>query len=122
MTSASDVADQLDAAFGLQGLELRFGLTQDELFHEAIANDRGRVEIDGPNDAQKAFPTSLGVDGQLVYFSDPACTGRPVADTFCVDRPATTDRVWWKNGFAKFDGGKFDALLPRVINHLNVSW
>ena len=119
MTSTSDIADQLDAAFGLQGLELRYGLTQDELFHEAIANDRGRVEIDGPDDAQKAFPTSLGVDGPLVYFSDPACTGRPVADTFCVDRPATTDRVWWKNGFAKFDGDKFDSLLPRVIDHLN---
>ncbi|MBT5581183.1 MAG: phosphoenolpyruvate carboxykinase (ATP), partial [Acidimicrobiaceae bacterium] len=78
-----------------------------------------RVEIDGPNDAQKAFPTSLGVDGPLVYFSDPACTGRPVADTFCVDRPATTDRVWWKNGFAKFASDKFDSLLPRVIDHLN---
>ncbi|MDG1409256.1 MAG: phosphoenolpyruvate carboxykinase (ATP) [Acidimicrobiales bacterium] len=119
MTSTSDVTDQLDAAFGLHGLELRYGLTQDELFHEAIANDRGRVEMDGPNDAQKAFPTSLGVDGPLVYFSDPACTGRPVADTFCVDRPATTDRVWWKNGFAKFASDKFDSLLPRVIDHLN---
>ena len=119
MTSTSDVTDQLDAAFGLQGLELRYGLTQDELFHEAIANDRGRVEMDGPNDAQKAFSTSLGVDGPLVYFSDPACTGRPVADTFCVDRPATTDRVWWKNGFAKFASDKFDSLLPRVIDHLN---
>ena len=119
MTSTSDVASQLDATFGIQGLELRYGLTQDELFHQAIENDRGRAEVDGPDDAQKAFATSLGVDGPLVYFSDPACTGRPVADTFCVDRPATTDRVWWKNGFAKFDGDKFDALLPRVIDHLN---
>jgi len=42
-----------------------------------------------------------------------------VQDTFCVDRPATTDRVWWKSGFAKFDADAFDALLPRVIEHLN---
>jgi phosphoenolpyruvate carboxykinase (ATP) len=119
MTSTTDVASQLHASFGLQGVELRYGLSQDELFHEAIANDRGRVQMDGPEDAQKAFATVLGVDGPLVYFSDPACTGRPVADTFCVDRPDTTDRVWWKNGFAKFDADKFDALLPRVIEHLN---
>ncbi len=119
MTSTTDVAKQLDAAFGLRGVELRYGLTQDQLFHEAVANDRGRVEMDGPDDAQKAFATALGVDGPLVYFSDPACTGRPVADTFCVDRPATTDRVWWKSGFAKFDADQFDALVPRVIDHLN---
>ena len=119
MTSNADVSGQLDAAFGLRGPELRYGLTQDELFHEAIANDRGRVEMGGPENAQKAFPTALGIDGPLVYYSDPACTGRPVADTFCVDRPATTDRVWWKNGFAKFDADTFDALLPRVIEHLN---
>ncbi len=119
MTSTADLAAQLDTAFGLAGMELRYGLTQDELFHEAIANDRGRVEIGGPDNVQKAFATSLGVDGPLVYYSDPECTGRPVQDTFCVDRSATTDRVWWKSGFAKFDPDAFDALLPRVIAHLN---
>ncbi|MEC7375906.1 MAG: phosphoenolpyruvate carboxykinase (ATP), partial [Actinomycetota bacterium] len=71
------------------------------------------------DDAQKAFATSLGVDGPLVYFSDPECTGRPVKDTYCVDRPGTTGRVWWKDGFAKFDAAAFDTLLPRVIDHLN---
>ncbi|MGB1504839.1 MAG: phosphoenolpyruvate carboxykinase (ATP), partial [Acidimicrobiales bacterium] len=115
----ADVASQLESRFGITGLELRANLSQSELFDEAIANDRGRVTLDGPDDAQKAFPTSLGKDGPLVFFSDPECTGRPVADTFCVDRPDTTDRVWWKNGFSKFDAAAFDALLPRVVEHLN---
>ena len=119
MTTNADLAGQLESAFGLAGLEYRYGLSQEALFHEAIANDRGRVVVGGPDDAQKAFATSLGTDGPLVYYSDPECTGRPVSDTFCVDRPATTDRVWWKNGFAKFDADAFDALLPRVVAHLN---
>lgn len=119
MTTTADTATQLETTFGLAGVELRYGLSQDELFHEAIAHDRGRVEIDGPDDAQKAFATSLGVDGPLVYFSDPECTGRPVKDTYCVDRPGTTDRVWWKDGFSKFDADAFGTLLPRVIDHLN---
>ena len=113
MTTNADLAGQLESAFGLAGLEYRYGLSQEALFHEAIANDRGRVVVGGPDDAQKAFATSLGTDGPLVYYSDPECTGRPVPDTFCVDRPATTDRVWWKNGFAKFDADAFDALLPQ---------
>ncbi|GJM37621.1 MAG: phosphoenolpyruvate carboxykinase [ATP] [Acidimicrobiales bacterium] len=119
MSSAAQAAAQLENTFGLQGVELRFGLSQDELFHEAIAHDRGRVEPDGPEDVQKAFPTVLGVDGPLVFYSDPTCTGRPVQDTFCVNRDSVTDAVWWKSGFAKFDPEKFDALLPRVIEHLN---
>ena len=119
MTSAAGAAAQLEAAFGLTGPELRFGLSQDELFHEAIANDRGRVRPDGPDDEQKAYPTALGVDGPLVYYTDPTCTGRPVKDTFCVDRASVTDSIWWKDGFAKFDSAAFDALLPRVIAHLN---
>ncbi len=119
MSSAAEAAAQLEHAFGLKGPELRFGLSQDDLFHQAIANDRGRVEPDGSDDAQKAFPTSLGVDGPLVYYSDPSCTGRPVQDTFCVNRDSVTDSVWWKSGFSKFDPAKFDELLPRVIDHLN---
>ncbi len=119
MTSAAGAAAQLEAAFGLDRPELRFGLSQDELFHEAIANDRGRVRPDGPADEPKAFSTALGLDGPLVYYTDPTCTGRPVKDTFCVDRPSVTDSIWWKDGFTRFDPVAFDALLPRVIAHLN---
>ncbi len=117
--TTADVAAELEQKFGLKGIDLQFGLSQDDLFNEAIANDRGRVSLDGPEDAQKAFPTALGVDGPLVYYTDPTCTGRPVQDTFAVARPSTVDTIWWKNDFKQFDADKFDALLPRVAEHLN---
>jgi phosphoenolpyruvate carboxykinase (ATP) len=113
------VAEQLANQFGLTTPNLRIGLSQDELFHAAIENDRGRVSIDGGDDEQKAYPTALGVDGPLVYYTDPTCTGRPTSDTFAVGRPEVVESVWWKKGFAEFDPAKFDALLPRVIEHLN---
>jgi len=119
--TANDVRAELNDKFGLDSVELLYGLSQDELFHAAIANDRGRVELDGPSDQQKAFPTALGVDGPLVFYSDPTCTGRPVQDTFAVARASVVDTVWWKPGFAQFDPDKFDALVPRVIEHLNAA-
>jgi phosphoenolpyruvate carboxykinase (ATP) len=118
-TPTSAVAEQLKQQFGLDSVAFQYGLSQDDLFHAAIANDRGRVRLDGSDDDQKAFPTKLGVDGPLVYYTDPTCTGRPVNDTFAVARPEVVDTVWWKQGFAKFDPDKFDALLTRVIDHLN---
>ncbi len=117
--TTADVAAELEQKFGLKGIDLQFGLSQEDLFNEAIANDRGRVSADGAEDAQKAFPTALGLDGPLVFFSDPTCTGRPVQDTFAVARPGTVDTIWWKNDFKQFDADKFDALLPRVVEHLN---
>ena len=85
------IDQQLEAQFGLTTPNLRIGLSQEDLFCAAIANDRGRVSIDGGNDEQKAFPTALGVDGPLVYYTDPECTGRPVNDTFAVARPEVVD-------------------------------
>jgi phosphoenolpyruvate carboxykinase (ATP) len=116
---ASTVAQQLATRFGLNNVRLHYGLSQDELFHAAIANDRGRVELDGPSDAQKAYATSLGVDGPLMYYADPTCTGRPVQDTFAVAWPELVDEIWWKPDFKQFDPTKYDALLERVIAHLN---
>ncbi len=114
-----NVETQLEKQFGLSTPNIRVGLSQEELFYAAIDNDRGRVSIDGSSDEQKAYPTALGVDGPLVYYTDPECTGRPVQDTFAVARPEVEDTVWWKPGFAKFAPEAFDALLPRVIEHLN---
>ena len=114
-----NIDQQLEAQVGLTTPNLRVGLSQDELFNAAIENDRGRVSIDGGTDEQKAYPTALGVDGPLVYYTDPECTGRPVNDTFAVARPEVVDTVWWKPGFAQFDPAAFDELLPRVIEHLN---
>ena len=113
------VASQLQDQFGLATPNLRVGLGQRELFEAAIANDRGRTSLDGGEDSQKAFATKLGPEGPLVYYADPTCTGRPTQDTFAVARPEIIDEVWWKKGFAQFSPDHFDALLPRVVNHLN---
>ncbi|MGH1493874.1 MAG: phosphoenolpyruvate carboxykinase (ATP), partial [Acidimicrobiales bacterium] len=113
------LSQQLEKQFGLTGVTLKSDLSQDELFHDAIANDRGWVDPNGNGDDQKAFATKLGVDGPLVYYTDPTCTGRPTKDTFAVARDSVKDEVWWKPDFQQFDPAKFDALLPRVIEHLN---
>ncbi len=113
------LASDLQSQFGLTSVTLKSGLSQDELFHAAIENDRGYVSADGPADAQKAFATALGVDGPLVYYTDPTCTGRPVKDTFAVARESVDEDLWWKPDFQKFEPDAFDALLPRVIEHLN---
>ncbi len=116
---STTVADQLADRFGLNNVQLHVGLSQNELFHAAIANDRGRIDLDGPDDAQKAYPTALGEDGPLVYYADPTCTGRPVQDTFAVAWPELVDDIWWKPDFKQFDPTKYEALLQRVIAHLN---
>ena len=113
------VVRQLEAQFGLNNVDLHVGLTQDQLFHRAIEHDRGRIRPDGPDDEQKAYPTVLGNAGPLVYYTDPSCTGRPVQDTFAVAWPEIEDEMWWKPDFKKFDPDHFEALLPRVIQHLN---
>ncbi|MBB33138.1 MAG: phosphoenolpyruvate carboxykinase (ATP) [Acidimicrobiaceae bacterium] len=114
-----NITEALKNQFGIDGVALHYGLSQEELFHAAIANDRGRVSIDGNQVEQKAYSTVLGVDGPLVYYSDPSCTGRPVTDTFAVARPEVENTVWWKDGFAKFNPDAFDQLLPRVVDYLN---
>ena len=113
------VEAQLEAALGLTTVDVRYGLSQDELFAAAVSGDRGRIRPDGGDDEPKAHPTALGLDGPLVFYSDPSCTGRPVADTFCVDRASVTDDVWWKTGFARFEPERFDALAARAVEHLN---
>ncbi len=115
----SNLSDQLSDQFGLTSVSLEYGLSQDELFFAAIENDRGRVDPGGDSNQQKAFQTALGVDGPLVYYTDPSCTGRPVTDTFAVARDSVINTVWWKDGFAQFPPEKFDELLPRVVEHLN---
>ena len=114
-----DHAAALEKLLGLKDVTYRHNLSKEELFHAAIANDRGRIRPDGPDDEQKAYPTKLGVDGPLVYYSDPTCTGRPVQDTFGVAWPEVADRVWWKKDYKQFDPAKFEALLARVVEHLN---
>ena len=114
-----DYAAALEQLLGLKDVSYKYNLSKDELFHEAIAHDRGRIRPDGPDDEQKAYPTKLGVKGPLVYYTDPTCTGRPVQDTFGVAWPEIENTVWWKKDYQKFDPQKYEALLKRVVAHLN---
>lgn len=114
-----DIRQDLERRLGLKTVDCAIDLSKEKLFHEAIANDRGRTRLDGPDDAQKAFATKLGVNGPLVFYTDPTCTGRPVQDTFGVAWPEIEEQVWWKADFQKFDPKKYEALRARVVEHLN---
>jgi phosphoenolpyruvate carboxykinase (ATP) len=119
MTLTIDFAKDLEKLFGLTSVNYKYGLNKEQLFHEAIANDRGRVKKDGPSNAQKAFPTKLGTKGPLVYYTDPDCTGRRVKDTYSVAWPEVVDQIWWKADMQQYDPAKYQGLLKRVVEHLN---
>ena len=113
------IAEELQQQLGLNTVTYKDNLPKAELFFEAIRNDRGRVRLDGPDDEQKAYPTKLGVDGPLIFYTEPTCTGRPVQDTFAVAWPEIVDKIWWKNDFKKFDPERIEALTQRAVEHLN---
>jgi len=114
-----EITSALEKLLGLTHVQYRYGLSKAELFHEAIQNDRGRVTKDGPSDAQKAYPTLLGVDGPLIFYTDPECTGRRTKDTYAVKWPEVADQIWFKADLNPYDPDKFQGLLKRVIAHLN---
>jgi phosphoenolpyruvate carboxykinase (ATP) len=118
-TPQADHAAELQRLLGLKNCTYKYNLTKEELFHEAIANDRGRVRKDGPSNERKCYPTKLGIKGPLVYYTDPDCTGRRVKDTYAVKWPEVADQIWWKDDVQAFDPAKFTALLERVVAHLN---
>jgi phosphoenolpyruvate carboxykinase (ATP) len=109
----------LEQLLGLKTVKYKYNLGKEELFHEAIANDRGRVKKDGPSDAQKAFPTKLGAKGPLVYYTDPDCTGRRTKDTYAVKWPEVADQLWFKADLNPYDPDQYQGLLKRVVEHLN---
>ena len=80
---------------------------------------RGRVKKGGPSDAQKAYPTKLGVKGPLVYYTDPDCTGRRTKDTYAVKWPEVAEEIWFKPDLNPYDPTKYEALLKRVVDHVN---
>jgi phosphoenolpyruvate carboxykinase (ATP) len=109
----------LEKLLGLKTVTYKYNLAKEELFHEAIKNDKGRVKRDGPSNAQKCFPTKLGVKGPLVYYTDPDCTGRRTKDTYAVKWPEVADEIWFKADLNGYDPDKYQGLLKRVIEHLN---
>src|SRR5689334_14110105 len=119
MTLTIDYTKDLERLFGLKHVTYKYGLSKEELFHEALGNDRGRVRKDGPSNEQKCYATKLGVKGPLVYYTDPDCTGRRVKDTYAVGWPEVVDQVWWKADMQQYDPAKYQGLLKRVIEHLN---
>ncbi len=114
-----DLRAELRGRFGLDGVEYRVDLDKSQLFREALAHDRGRIDKNGPDDAPKAYATALGEQGPLVYYSDPTCTGRPVQDTFAVAWPEVADTIWWKKDLKPLEPSRFEPLLARVVQHLN---
>ncbi len=49
---------ELRELLGLENVDYKYGLSKEALFHEAIANDRGRVRVDGPDDG---YPGGQGL-------------------------------------------------------------
>ncbi|MDR3418753.1 MAG: phosphoenolpyruvate carboxykinase (ATP) [Nevskia sp.] len=109
----------LEKLFGLKSVSYKYGLSKEELFHEAIRNDRGRVRRDGGGNEQKAFQTRLGVKGPLVYYTDPDCTGRRTKDTYAVKWPEVADQLWFKADLNPYDPDQYQGLLKRVVQYLN---
>ncbi|HMS16571.1 MAG TPA: phosphoenolpyruvate carboxykinase (ATP) [Planctomycetota bacterium] len=112
-------SQELRELFQLDTVSYHYNLDKKALFEAAIAGDRGRVKVGGPADAQKAFATKLGNKGPLVYYTDPGATGRRVQDTYCAAYPEFEDQIWWKADFQKYNPEKYEALLKRVVAHLN---
>ena len=109
----------LEKLLGLKTVSYKYNLSKTELFHEAIANDKGRTQRGGPDNAQKAFPTVLGDKGPLVYYTDPDCTGRRTKDTFAVAWPEVENEIWFKADLGKYDPAKYEVLLKGLAKHLN---
>ncbi|MBI3171514.1 MAG: phosphoenolpyruvate carboxykinase (ATP) [Hydrocarboniphaga effusa] len=109
----------LEKLFGLKTVSYKYNLSKEELFHEAIKNDKGRVRKDGPGNAQKAFPTKLGVKGPLVFYTDPDCTGRRTKDTYAVKWPDVAGEIWFKADLNPYDPAQYQGLLKRVVAHVN---
>ncbi len=114
-----DLNAELRQTLGLDSVAYHHNLDKNALFDAALANDRGRIHPDGPDDEPKAYATRLGSAGPLIYYSDPSCTGRPVQDTFAVAWPEVEKKIWWKSDFQKFEPDHFQPLLARVAAHLN---
>ena len=76
-------------------------LTTDELVAKALERKEGRITSQG----------ALAADtGEF--------TGRSPKDKFLVNDAQTADSAWWGAVNQPFEEAKFDALLNKVMNHM----
>ena len=76
-------------------------LTTDELVNKALERNEGRITSQG----------ALAADtGEF--------TGRSPKDKFLVNDALTADSAWWGAVNQPFEEAKFDALLNKVMNHM----
>ncbi|RYF98023.1 MAG: phosphoenolpyruvate carboxykinase (ATP), partial [Chitinophagaceae bacterium] len=81
---------------------VKYQLSVGELVDEALKNGEGTLADSG----------ALAIDtGKF--------TGRSPKDRFIVCDDITQDTVWWGDVNIKFAPQDFDALLEKVVNHLN---
>jgi len=116
---AADYRADLQRLLGLRSVHYEYGLSKEALFQEALLHDRGRVKRGGDSAAPKALATKLGVQGPLLFYTDPECTGRRVKDTYAVGWPEVASQVWWKDDLKAYDPDAYQGLLQRVVEHLN---
>ena len=60
-----DLKTDLERKLGLNNVEYKHNLSKQQLFREALRNDRGRTRVDGPDSDRKAYATALGEGGPL---------------------------------------------------------
>ena len=116
-----DIGKTLQKDWGLTCSTIFHNLDKSDLFRAALELDVGRIKRGGGYNDSKAYATSLGEAGPLVFLTDPDCTGRPVEDTYAVAWPEVESDIWWKDSLKKYDPDCYEQLLDRVIKHLNQS-
>lgn len=109
----------LEKLLGLNSGHYQYDLDKPTLFREAIANDCGQIRRGGPSNEPKAHATALGVNGPLVYYTDPDCTGRRIKDTYAVQWPEVADEIWFKFDLNAYDPEHYQGLLKRVVEYVN---
>jgi phosphoenolpyruvate carboxykinase (ATP) len=91
-----------DSSYFDKKLVIHHQLSVPQLIEKALENNEGTLTTTG----------ALAVDtGKF--------TGRSPKDRFIVEDAITKDKVWWSDINIPINDDKFEALLNKVINHLN---
>ena len=85
-----------------QNLTINYQLNIPQLIEKALLRGEGKLTDTG----------ALAIDTGIF-------TGRSPKDRFIVDDEITRETIWWGDINIKFDAGKFDQLLSKVVKYLN---